>query len=146
MNPVQPEELSALLDGELNAARAAEVKAQIQVDPMLRHEFETLRAVDAGWRAAADSAAFTPAVRLVIDASASAPVKAAGSGWLAALTICMALLIGARALLKLAGSDAFRFSLPMLSLLLLVAVVIWLARTPSHHFANAQSGPEANTP
>jgi len=34
----------------------------------------------------------------------------------------------------------------MLSLLLLVAVVIWLARTPSYHLADAQSEPEANTP
>lgn len=138
MNPVQPEELSALLDGELDAARAAEVKARIQADPLLRREFEALRAADAGWRAAADSAAFTPAVRLTIDARASAPMKSAGSGWLTALMICMALLIGTRALLKLAGSDAFLFSLPAISLLLLVAVVIWLARTPSHHVASSR--------
>lgn len=146
MNPVQPEELSALLDGELDAARAAEVKAQIQADPMLCHEFEALRAVDAGWRAAADSAAFTSALRLAIDARASSPERAARSRWLAALTICMALLIGARALLKLGGSDAFLFGLPMLTFLLLVAIVIWLAQTPSQPFANAQPGPEANTP
>ena len=128
MMPIQPEELSALLDGELDAARAAQVRAAIQMDPVLREEFDALSAADAAWGAAADSAAFTPAVMLSIDTTTRAPAEAKGSGWLAALTVAIASLIGVRIALKLAGSDALAFGLPMVSLLLLVAAVIDLTR------------------
>lgn len=132
MKPVLPEELSALLDGELDAVRVAEIKAQIDKDPALRQKLEALRAADAGWRAAADSLVFTPAVRLGVGERALAPGKSGGGGWLAALAISLALLLGIRALLKLSGSDAFLVSLPVLSLLLLVVMVVRLARDTLH--------------
>lgn len=139
MNPVQPEELSALLDGELDTARAAEVRAQIQMDPALRLEFETLSASDAAWRAAADAGAFAPAVSLPVQAEADASASGEGSGWLTALAVAMGGLVVARAVLKLAGSDALGFALPTVSLLLLIAVVVWLARTSPHDVTRMQS-------
>jgi len=138
MNPVQPEELSALLDGELDAARAAEVRAQIQMDPALRLEFEALSANDAAWRAAADSGAFVPAVSLPVEAEA-ASASGEGGAWLTALAVAMGGLVVVRAVLKLAGSDALGFALPTVSLLLLIAVVVWLARTSPHDVTRMQS-------
>src|SRR6185369_8336753 len=57
------EELSALLDGELNPTRTREVEMQIAADPELRGELQLLRESDARWRAAAATAAFEPALR-----------------------------------------------------------------------------------
>jgi len=64
MNSVSPAELSGLLDGELDPARAAEVLAMIAADPELQSLYDTFRRDDAGWRAQAASAAFLPRVRL----------------------------------------------------------------------------------
>lgn len=132
MNPVQPEELSALLDGELDATRAAEVRAQIQMDPALRLELEALSVNDAAWRAAAELGAFVPAVRWPVQAEADASAGGESGGWLAALAVAMGGLVVVRSVLKLAGSDALGFALPTVSLLLLIAVVVWLARTSPH--------------
>jgi anti-sigma factor RsiW len=63
MKPVEPEELSALLDDELPPARAREIEAQMQSDPALRDAYEALAGNDAAWRAAAATAAFAPAVQ-----------------------------------------------------------------------------------
>ena len=62
MKPVLPEELSALMDGELDADRAREVETQVAADPHLRAEFSRLVETDAHWRAAAATAVFSPAV------------------------------------------------------------------------------------
>ena len=42
MKPVTSEEISGLIDNELSAERAAEVRAAIEADPSLRNEYETL--------------------------------------------------------------------------------------------------------
>jgi anti-sigma factor RsiW len=62
--PIDPAELSALIDGELPPERARKVEALIAQDPALRAEFETLRGLDARWRANASAALFEPMVRL----------------------------------------------------------------------------------
>lgn len=64
MKPVLPEELSGLIDGELDTSRAREVQSQIAIDSVLRAEFERLVEIDAKWRASAAAAAFVPAIRL----------------------------------------------------------------------------------
>ena len=64
MTPLMPEELSAYLDGELPAARAREVGALLAADPRLRADFDALADVDRRWRAAGETAAFQPAIRL----------------------------------------------------------------------------------
>jgi len=60
MNPIDPAELSALLDGELPPDRAAQVRGTIDADPALQAEFQRLSALDARWFAAGASAAFQP--------------------------------------------------------------------------------------
>jgi anti-sigma factor RsiW len=64
MNPIDPAELSALLDGELTPQRADEVRAAIQHDPSLKTEFERLRRLDAACREAAATAEFQPQVTI----------------------------------------------------------------------------------
>lgn len=59
--PVEEFEISALIDGELDATRAAEVRRAIERDAALRAEFEHLAEVDRAWTAVARSAQFTPA-------------------------------------------------------------------------------------
>jgi hypothetical protein len=56
------------------------------------------------------------------------PADARGAGWLAALAVSIGGLIVARIVLKLAGSDALAFGLPAISLMLVLAAVVWLAR------------------
>lgn len=132
MTPIRPEELSALLDGELEALRAAEVRAQIQGDPSLRQEFEALEADDAAWRTAANTtAAWSPPVTLPVLADTQAPT-AKDQGWLPALGIAIGVLLASRAVLKLVGSDALAVMLPAASLLLLVALVVRMARPDPH--------------
>ena len=117
MTPIQPEELSALLDGELDPGRAREVEGQIAADPILYAEFEALSVADAAWRAAAASATFAPQVRLRVS-----PV-----GWLVGFATVIGGLVVLRIIFKLTGSDAFAFSLPAISLALLLAAIMWLA-------------------
>lgn len=140
MKPVEEAELSALLDGELEAARARQIEAQMAEDPALRREFEALASADATWRAAADAAAFTPAVRLPDALHAVRDARGDRSGWLTALFIAIAVLVGMRGVLKLSGSEALAVVLPVLSLLLLVAVVLQLARDEGQRELPAQSG------
>jgi anti-sigma factor RsiW len=62
--PIDPAELSALIDGELPPGRAREIEVLIAADPGLRAEYEALRGLDARWREAAGAAMFTPTVQL----------------------------------------------------------------------------------
>ena len=64
MLPIDPAELSALVDGELPPARAAEIRAAIAQDPVLRQTYEQLVALDADWKSRASAAAFRPRVQL----------------------------------------------------------------------------------
>lgn len=53
MSHVNPEELSALLDGELSDERAIEVQRALESDPILVRELETLRRLDGRLKKAA---------------------------------------------------------------------------------------------
>ncbi len=127
MKPVEPEELSALLDGELDARRAREVALQMQQDPSLRREFDALSTADADWRAAADGAAFVPRVRTPTITSYATDARAAQGGWASTLAIGIGGFIAVRSVLKLAGSDALAIALPVVALLLLIAAVVAMA-------------------
>ncbi|HEY0106440.1 MAG TPA: zf-HC2 domain-containing protein, partial [Rhizomicrobium sp.] len=61
---MNPAELSAYLDGELPPERTREVERLLAADPGLRAELDALRRSDAAFRAAAQTAAFRPPVRL----------------------------------------------------------------------------------
>jgi hypothetical protein len=56
--PVSPEELSALLDGELSAERASEIHLALLGDAVLRSEYEQLAELDRHWSAATSQARF----------------------------------------------------------------------------------------
>ena len=71
MKPIDPAELSALLDGELPADRAEEVRRAIAQDPALRRQYDRLAGMDADFRACASAAVFRPQVS--IPAAASVP-------------------------------------------------------------------------
>lgn len=140
MKPVEEAELSALLDGELDAVRARQIEARMAEDPALRRAFEALASADAAWRTAAGAAAFSPQVRLPDALQPARDARSDRSGWLTALFIAMAALVGLRSVLKLGGSEALAVVLPVLSLLLLVAVVLQLTRDEGHGGAIAHPG------
>lgn len=64
MKPIQPEELSAFLDGELSEQRRREVQQQLDCDDVLRAQFESLQTWDRKWHAAAFDARFNPSIEL----------------------------------------------------------------------------------
>jgi anti-sigma factor RsiW len=114
MEPINPEELSAYLDGELDAHRASQIKAAIENDAATRHAYQIMVEDDSAWRTAAQSAQFRPKIALP---SRTVP----GS----AVSICAALvlLLVVRALPKL--SDALTWGL-MLQGVALVAILVWV--------------------
>lgn len=60
MKPIDPAEISGLLDGELSPARADEVRQAIAENSALRQLHDSLVALDVEWKAAAATAAFHP--------------------------------------------------------------------------------------
>ena len=64
MKPIEPEELSGFLDGELAPERMREVERAVALDAELREQLESLRALDGEWRGLAADAQFTPTVRM----------------------------------------------------------------------------------
>ena len=79
MKPIDPMELSALLDGELSPERADQVRRAIAQDELLRREYGELAALDADLRARAQAATFAPRVSIpeamsIPDAAATFPL------------------------------------------------------------------------
>lgn len=118
MTPVQPEELSALIDQELDARRAEEVRNQISADPVLRAQFETLRHLDARWQSAARTAAFIPIIR-----SPDTRWITWGRGLGLAL-----LLVGLRIATKVIDTQLIAFAIHGVALVAVLAVFAWMAR------------------
>jgi hypothetical protein len=100
-------------------------RLHLAIDPALRLEFEALSAADALWRARAAAAIFVPAVQMPVHMDAG--IRAGGR--VPALAVAIGTLTLVRIVLKLAGSDAWTTGLPVVSMLLLVAAVVWLVRT-----------------
>ena len=119
MNPVRTEELSALIDGELDPQRAAEVEMMIAANQELRLEFEAMRKLDERWRVAAREKAFTPRVRL--------PVSARWKGWVGDVAVSAA-LVGMRIAVRVADTTTIAFALQMIALAMVLAGVAWLER------------------
>ena len=122
MSDLDPAELSAFLDGELNAARAAPVEAIVAADEQVRAEYEMLEQADARWRSMALGAAFRHQVLWPI------PTQPALPAWAAALlfVIPIASIAG-----KLAGAMVASFALNGLALLVLLACVVVAASSRS---------------
>ncbi|MBI4581169.1 MAG: hypothetical protein HY718_15815 [Planctomycetes bacterium] len=121
MNPVDPAELSALLDGELTPSRAAEVRAAVDADPALRAEFDQLQALDAACRSAAATATFPPQVAV--------PAAHPSWSWTAIGVAAVLLLIVRLApkLLDLAAAGV------LLNAAALAVAVVWLVRLTRGH-------------
>jgi anti-sigma factor RsiW len=94
MRPIEPVELSAFIDGELDAGRAAEVRAALALDAALRERYEALVHADAHLRSLSAGAELTPRIRWPSLEASSGPT---GSGlWrlVPVLVIPAAWLIG----------------------------------------------------
>jgi anti-sigma factor RsiW len=127
MIPVQLEELSALIDGELDPRRAAEVEMQIAADRELRAAFEVLRDLDDRWRASARTAAFVPQVRL--------PARARWNGRFMTLAVAIA-LVGVRAAVRMIDTTTIGFAFQFLVLVAVLARIIWLERKDARRGIN----------
>jgi anti-sigma factor RsiW len=115
MSDPDPAELSAFLDGELTAVRAAQVEAIIAADARVRAEYEMLAKADARWRSMALGAAFRPQVSWPV------PTQPALPRWAPVLLffIPIASIAG-----KLAGTMVASLAINGLALLLLVACTV----------------------
>jgi anti-sigma factor RsiW len=123
--PVDPAELSALIDGELPPERAGEVEARLAQDPALRAEYEALRANDARWRQAAGAATFVPTINLGRTREVPLP-------WLAAIVL---VLLAAR----LGGKFIGGLGPSMLLNLAALVVVGWAVLAAARHTGPAIS-------
>jgi anti-sigma factor RsiW len=120
MKPVEPAELWAFLDGELDGVRAAEVEAALASNSELRAEFNTLARMDAEWRSAAAAAVFSPNVELSSRGVSARP-------WYLTVTVVVA-LVAVRMLPKFSDALEFGFILHGLALAIALAWVVRIAR------------------
>jgi anti-sigma factor RsiW len=113
MSDFDPAELSALLDGELDPARARALEALIAADPAVAAQFEQLKRTDARLRSAASDVAFRPAIRLPM-----AEAEPALPGWLVA---CLVAAAAAWAIGKMAPAMILAFGVNAAALALFIA-------------------------
>jgi len=116
MSTIDPAELSALIDGELDPERAAEVRAAAERDPVLKADLARLCDLDDACRAVASSAAFRPTVS--VPAARPAPLVM----WLAPALIALLLLRLAPVLLNLALFDL------AVHVVALGVMLVWIVR------------------
>jgi anti-sigma factor RsiW len=122
--PIEEHEVSALIDGQLDRQRAAEVRAAIRQDPALGAEYERLQAADRRWASAARTADFLP--RVSLDRPSPSPDRA--TAWLVAALGCTA--VAARLLPKVLPVDLpVAVGIHTLALIAVLAAVAWLSRT-----------------
>ncbi len=115
MTQVEIFELSAYLDGELTKERARIVEAAIAANPVLREEYAALSEADARWRAAANTARFTPKTAVLPNTNRVWTHLAGG----------VLLLLGVRLLPKLAAS--FELNV-LLSAIFFSILLAWAVR------------------
>jgi anti-sigma factor RsiW len=124
--PVEEHEISALIDGELDEPRAAEVRTAIQQDPAIRAQYERLAAADRTWSAAAATAQFQPAIT-----QEHAPAR--NGDWTSAIIAAATLLAAvARMLSKNLEFDLGPAAILHASLLTVVIIVIVWVATGDH--------------
>jgi len=132
MSDVKPEELSALIDGELSAERAAEVREALAGDLELRAELEGLCIIDRNIRRAADDASFDPEIRLL-----SHPAVDANSWPLSSAGMLLAGLLLARFLPKFAGPAVIGVGLHLLVGTAILWLVMKLLKEPTWSESNS---------
>ena len=126
MKPIEPAELSAYMDGELDPARAQEVEAALESSPALRSEFNRLVSADNSWRTAARTAAFRPDIRLEPNnrpLPLRSVLRAAGS---------ITLLLAARVVPKLASTLEVELTLNAVALAIALIWIVRMTRADVH--------------
>lgn len=118
MNPIQPEELSALIDGELDAQRECEIRAELAVNAQLRAELEVMNRLDISIRAAAAEAAFDPTVK--------SPTRSEFP-WRSTLLLVL-LLVFIRVALKLVDTEALVWAVNAAAFAAVIIVMMRLLR------------------
>ncbi len=112
MRPIDPAEISALIDGELSPTRADEVRRAIAADEALRRVHSELLAMDADLKEAAAQAVFQPRIALPNVAN----------GFAQRVALAAAALVLARVAMKLASPELAAG----LAIALLAVVIGWL--------------------
>jgi anti-sigma factor RsiW len=80
MRPIDPAELSAFIDDELDTGRAAEVRAALATDAALRERYESLVHADAHMRSVAAGVSLHPQIRWPAPQASSRP-RVPGGLW-----------------------------------------------------------------
>jgi anti-sigma factor RsiW len=80
MRSIDPAELSAFIDGELDAEQTAEVRAALAIDEALRAHYESLVQADAHLKGVAAGVTLSPSIRLS-PAAHSAPERMPRGLW-----------------------------------------------------------------
>jgi len=131
---VEEFEISALLDGELDPKRAAEVRSAIERDPVLQSQFKRLGEADRAWAGAARSAQFMPAVPW--DAVSPSPSRA--HAWV--VTALAFMMVAGRLIPKILQVDpAAGVLVHLVMLAAVIAFVAWI----SGHIVPKMNGPAA---
>lgn len=126
MRPIEPFELSAFIDGELDAERTAEVRAALATDEALRAQHEALLHADAQLSSLAAGMTLIPHIRLPPPKALPA-ARARGGLWqaLPALVIPAAWLIA-----RLSATDWLAVAASVLAFLVLLNWVVRLVADP----------------
>lgn len=121
-DPIKPEELSALLDGELSPQRQAEVRRALAADPALAAEYARLAELDRDWSAAARQARIAPPIAPPILRDPHKPLPWPLVGGI------LLLLIAIRFTTKVSIPFPWALAAHTAALAMLLAIVIRLAR------------------
>jgi anti-sigma factor RsiW len=126
VKPIEPAELSAYMDGELDPARAREVEGALESSPALRAEFNSLVSADNSWRMAARTASFRPGIRLQ---PTDAPLPLRSVFRAAGFVI---LLLAARVVPKLASTLEVELILNAVALTIALTWIVRMTRADIH--------------
>lgn len=123
MSDLQNDELSGLLDGQLETRRADEVRTLIAADRALHNHFEALRRLDAQLREAAEEATFLPRISLPLTG-----VVGARSPNLPTSALLVAGVLLVRFIPKFVERASLSFVLPLAAMYVIGLVVSRMVR------------------
>jgi anti-sigma factor RsiW len=101
---IRDEELSALIDGELDPPRSEEVRARINADPALRERFDALMLLDRRLSLAAEQAAFVPQLSFFAGVETRRPILHGRAAIILVLALLVVRLLPKFAALELIGT------------------------------------------
>lgn len=115
MSPINRNEISALLDGELSKEREEQVLHAIAKDPALQHEYGLLAGLHTEWLATAGGAGFCPDVSLPADRNT--------------VPFSLPLFASVLLILRVAAKTVSPVTAFSLELMVLVLMMTWFLRT-----------------